>query len=330
MPEEPTWVVMAADGRIGRSYNGVPPKLGDKSKAPRLIMESNTAQILYLFSSRGECATVPVQQLPQISEVGEGANFYELTPFRANAEIVAGVCMPPMDEGYIFMATAQEQVKRVRIEDLPSISANTFTVMNVDENDRLIAAFVSNDGTEVMLTTAAGLAIRFNTDDVRPTGLPAGGMRGIKLQEGEDRVVAAFIPDDSAYIWTISNDGVAKISQGEEYPLQGRAGQGVITMRLPKNSKYLAAAAQGKADEQIVVIGSMGSHQTVKIGSAPHVKRGRNGGEFAVTFILGEEVAGVVSYQPKLVPPSNHLNNGVISLDLSESDEEEIYTEDEE
>jgi DNA gyrase subunit A len=206
----------------------------------------------------------------------------------------------------------------------------SFTVINIDENDKLIAAFLTAEGPEVMLTTAAGLSIRFNTDDVRPTGLPAGGMRGIKLQEGEDRVVAAFIPDDSAYIWTISNDGVAKISQGEEYPLQGRAGQGVITMRLPKSSKYLAAATQGKLDENIVVIGSMGSHQSIKISSAPHIKRGRNGGEFVVTFIMGEEVAGVVNYQPKLVPPSNHLNNGVISLDLSDTDEEVDYSEDEE
>jgi DNA gyrase subunit A len=329
MPEEPTWVVMAADGRIGRTYNSAAPVINEKTKiAPRLLMESNTAQVLYLFSSRGECATIPVQQLPQISEVGDGANFYELAPFGANTEIVAGICIPAMDEGYLFMATAQEQVKRLRIEDLPGISAKPFVVMNVDEKDKLIAAFITDEGTEVMLTTAAGLSIRFNTDDVRPTGLPAGGMRGIKLQDEHDRVVAALIPDDSAYIWTISNDGVAKISQVDEYPLQGRAGQGVITMRLPKDSKYLAAAAQGKLDEQIIVIGNRGTFQTIKIGSAPVIKRGRNGGNFVVT-LLGEEVASVVRYQPKLVPASTHLSNGVVSLDMSDENEEETFSEEE-
>jgi DNA gyrase subunit A len=329
MPEEPTWVVMAADGRIGRTYNGTAPKINEKTKiAPRLLMESNTAQVLYLISNKGECATIPVQQLPQISEVGDGSNFYELTTFNSAAEIVAGLCIPPMDEGYLFMATAQEQVKRLRIEDLPGISAKTFTVMNIDEKDSLIAAFITEEGTEVMLTTAAGLSIRFNTDDVRPTGLPAGGMRGIKLQDENDKVVAAFIPNESAYIWTISDDGVAKISQAEEYPLQGRAGQGVITMRLPKTSKYLAAAAQGSLEQEIIVIGSRGSFQNVKIGSAPHIKRGRNGGEFAVT-LLGEEVASVVSYQPKIALASTHLVNGVVSLDISDESEEEAYSEEE-
>jgi DNA gyrase subunit A len=73
MPEEPTWVVLAEDGKMGRTFKHEQPNVTVKTKnPPRLLMESNTAQVVYLFTAKGECATIPVQQLPQINDVGEG------------------------------------------------------------------------------------------------------------------------------------------------------------------------------------------------------------------------------------------------------------------
>lgn len=226
MPEEPTWVVLAEDGRLGRTFKADQPSVTSRMKnPPRLIMESNTAQILYLFTAKGECATIPVQQLPQINGIGEGTPFNELTTLNSDDEIVAGLCLPSMEHGYIFMATEQEQVKRIRMEDLPGMSMKTFTMMKVEEGDRLIAAIVTSGEDQIMLTTAVGQSIRFSEDDIRPMGLPAGGVRGIKLKKADDRIVAAFIPNDNHYVWSITNDGIGKISPCEEYPSQGRAGR---------------------------------------------------------------------------------------------------------
>lgn len=321
MPEEPTWVVLAEDGRLGRTFKAEQPGVTSRMKNPPcLIMESNTAQILYLFTAKGECATVPVQQLPQINEVGEGTAFSELTTLNSDDEITAGLCLPSMDSGYIFMATEQEQVKRIRMEDLPGMSMKTFTVMNIEEGDKLIAAIVTSGSEQIMLTTAAGQSIRFGEDDIRPMGLPAGGVRGIKLKDADDHVVAAFIPDDSRYVWSITNDGVAKISQCEEYPSQGRAGQGVIAMRLPTGSQYLAAAAIGRQDDNVIVMTNKGKPLYMRIGRAPNIKRGRNGGDIVLTLHEGEFVTGVISYQSKIVP-FDSVENG----DDSEIDElEEI------
>jgi DNA gyrase subunit A len=304
MPEEPTWVVLAEDGRLGRTFKAEQPGVTSRMKnPPRLIMESNTAQILYLFTTKGECATVPVQQLPQINEIGEGTPFNELTTLSRKDEITAGLCLPLMENGYIFMATEQEQVKRIRMEDLPGMSMKTFSMMNVEEGDRLISVIVTSGKAQIMLTTAAGQAIRFNEDDIRPMGLAAGGVRGIKLKDENDRVVAAFIPDDNRYIWSISNDGVAKISPCEEYPSQGRAGQGVIAMRLPKGSKYVAAAAIGRQDDNIITMTNKGKPLYMRIGRAPQLKRGRNGGDIVLTLHDDEFVTGVINYQPRIIPP---------------------------
>jgi DNA gyrase subunit A len=320
IPQEPTWVVLSADGKLGRTYNNDQPAVTTKTKnPPRLLMASNTAQVLYLFTSSGESASIPVQQLPQINEVGEGTHFKDLIPLPETAEIVAGLCLPSMDFGYIFFTTAKEQVKRIRMEDLPGVSTKSFIVMNIEEGDRLIAAFVTSGSDQVMLLTASGQAIRFDENDVRPMGLPAGGVRGIKLDEnGTDRIVAAFPVDDSAYIWSISNDGVAKISHATEYPVQGRAGQGVINMRLPKDSKEVSAAAIGKQDDNIVVMTSKSKPLYMRIGRAIQLKRGRPGGDFVLSLKDNEQVSGVVSYQPVVTVPEGSMTE---VQDISDSEE---------
>ncbi|MGJ3237800.1 MAG: DNA gyrase subunit A [Anaerolineae bacterium] len=308
MPEEPTWVILAEDGKMGRTLKHEQPSVTTKTKnPPRLLMDSNTAQVVYLFTDRGECATIPVQQLPQINEVGEGISLSDISAFTAGEQVVAGVCLPDSDNGYLFFATANDQVKRIKLEDLPGMTSKTFTVMKVDDDDTLIAAFVTSGEDQVMLSTRSGQTIRFNEDDVRPMGLNAGGVRGIKLQSDEDRVVAAFIADDSQYVFSISNDGVAKLSPCEEYPTQGRAGQGVINMRLPKGSEYVASAAIGRQDDNIIVMTSKSKPLYMRIGRAMQLKRGRNGGDFVISMRDNEVVAGIVSYQEKIkLAPALH------------------------
>ena len=317
MPEEPTWVIMAEDGKIGRTYSDEAPSITTRMKnPPRLLMHANTAQVLYLFTQRGECATIPVQQLPQINEVGEGIAFSGLSGLSADEFIAAGLCIPNMNDGYIFMATAKDQVKRIKLEDLPGVTTKPFTVMKVDDNDLLIAAFVTDGTQEVMLTTARGQTIRFVEEDVRPMGLPAGGVRGIKLKGDDDGIVGVTMADDTQYMWTITDDGIAKISPCSEYPTQGRAGQGVISMRLPADSKYVAAATIGRQDDNIIVMTSKGKPLYMRVGRAPQIPRGRKGGDIVISLREDEFVTGVVLYQPKLEPieaPELPDSNGKVS-----------------
>lgn len=304
MPEEPTWVTLTTDGKLARSYTDAPPNVTTKTKnPPMLIMKSNTAQIVYLFTADGQAATIPVQQLPQVNDPTEGINFYSVTPLTSDHEVVAGLCLPSMETGYLFTATAKAQVKRSRMEDLPGASTKAFTVMKVDKEDRLVAAFITTGKDQVMLTTAGAQTIRFPEDDVRPMGLVAGGVRGIKLQGKKDRVIAVLIANDNHQVWNITDDGIAKTSSCEEYPTQGRAGAGVITMRLPKDSREVVAAAIGHPDENIIALTNKGKPLYMRIGRAESVKRGRAGGDFVISLRSKEEVVGVITYQAEVIPP---------------------------
>lgn len=301
MPEELTWITVTTQGLLGRSHDTEAPRVKATEKdPPKFIHQSSTAQTLYLFTTDGQCATVPVQQLAATASPDEGIHFKDLSALNADSKIGAILCLPMnMTEGYIVIASTDGQLKRIRIEDLPGMSAKPFTVMNVAEGSELKWAFMTSGTDQIMLFTASGQAIRFDEDDVRPTGLPAGGMRGIKLINEKDELVGAFAVVSNQYIWNITDNGVAKISHESEFPSQKRAGSGVISIRLEGESLRLAAATIGRMDDNIIALTTHAKPLYMRIGRAPAVKRGRSGGENVITMNRKDEsVDTVVTYQP--------------------------------
>jgi DNA gyrase subunit A len=306
VPEESTWVTFSSTGRLARTLDDNAPRITAEVKdPPRFILESSTAHVLYLFTSEGRCATVPVQQIPQVASPDDGAPFGDLSPLTGSEMIVAALSLPgDIDTGYLFLTSASGQVKRIRLEDLPGMTSNIFTVMNVGDEDRLVFVFPTDGRQEVLLTTNSAQAIRFKEREVRPTGLPAGGMRGIKMLGQRDRVVGSNIAVEGQLVWNITDDGTAKVSDMAEYPSQGRAGGGVITMRLPKESREVVAATIGGADETIMVLTNKGKARSIRLGAAPAVKRGRAGGSPVMRPTRKDEViAAVVTYTSRFTAP---------------------------
>jgi DNA gyrase subunit A len=305
MPSEETWVTLTLSGKMGRSFEYAPPKVTTEQKdPPRFMLDTNTVQIVYLFTADGQCATIPVHQFPQVHEPPEGTHFSSLCALPENAEITAVVALPPnLETGYLFLATEQAEVKRLRIEDIPGLRAEAFTVMNVEKKDRLGWVMATTGENEIILVTAQGQAIRFSENDVRPTGLPAGGMRGIKLGEGADRVIGAMLAVENQFVWSITDDGIGKISPVSDFPSQGRAGSGVIAMRLPKGSTELAAATIGRQDDNIVALTSKGKAYYMRLGRAIQIPRGRPGGDIIISVPEKQRIVAVANYQPPIEEP---------------------------
>jgi DNA gyrase subunit A len=305
MPEAKAWITFTAGGKVARMLDDAPPKVTAAMKEPpRFVLEGTTGHILHLIAADGRCATIPVQNLPEANDPGEGSAFSDLCPLPASAEIISVLSLPmSSDAGYMFMATAGGLVKRVRLADLPGNMAHAFVVMNPGD-DKLIAAFPTDGRQEVVLTSNQAQAIRFKESEVRPTGLPAGGMRGIKFAGMHARVIGADIAQSGEVMFSITEDGVAKTSAIDEYPTQGRAGGGVITMRLPGSSREVAATAAGSREEPVIILSNRDKAVSMRLGRAPEIKRGRAGGDILFSMTRkGEEVLAVVKYQPLFVAP---------------------------
>jgi DNA gyrase subunit A len=268
LPDEKVWVLLSEKGTVARTTSpdmiNIPLKPREQ---PQAILEANTQDILYLFAADGRCASLPVYQLPQAREMGLGTHWAELTGFSRRDHVVAALVRPStLDEGYLTLGTIGGVVKRVRMEDLPGITSETFTVIGVADDDSLGWAKITTGEDQVILATAAGQLIRFKEETVRSMGLPASGVMGIKLANDADGVIAMDVAQPDTYVWSITDNGLAKATIIDEYPTQGRYGQGVINVRLPKDAGEVAAVVIGSEKMQILITTAIGSTKKLILG----------------------------------------------------------------
>ena len=269
LPDQQVWVMVGEKGTIGRTTSAervnVPTKPAEQ---PVAILEANTQDILYLFTADGQAVSLPVYQLAQAREVGVGKHWSELTSLTRRSHLAAALVIPPDAEGYLFLTTLMGIVKKVKLEDLPGISTDAFTVMNVQEDDSLGWAKITTGDDEIMLASASGQVIRFKEDSVRSMGLPAGGVFGIKLADEADGIISMDVVDPDAHLWSITDNGMAKVTEMSQYPVQGRHGQGVINLRLPKEASEVVAVVIGSLDTDLIITTAIGSTKQFKLGNA--------------------------------------------------------------
>jgi DNA gyrase subunit A len=269
LPDEMVWVLIGEEGTLARtSSREMISMLAKPRETPSRLMQANTQDILYLFSADGQAVSLPVYQLPQTREMGVGAHWSSLTGVARKQYLATACITPPHGDGFLILGTLGGVIKRVKMEDLPGITGTPFVAINVSDDDSLGWARVSGGDAEIVMVTAAGRAIRFKEEEVRTMGLPAGGVMGIKLANEADGVVAMELSDPEGYLWSITDNGLAKATPMSAYPVQGRYGQGVINVRLPKDASEVVASVVGKAKESLYVITAAGSARRMDIDKA--------------------------------------------------------------
>ncbi len=303
-PNEDTWVTLTASGLLSRTFEDSAPRITTEIKdPPRAVLASNTTHTLYLFTADGTCATAPVKLLQQSDNPEQGTHYGTLCALSNGDAITCALSLPPgVETGCLAAITALGEVKRLRLEDLPGLVAKPFKFMDIEKDDCLIWVGYVADGDQIVLVTAQGQAIRFEVEQVRPTGLGAGGMRAVKLSGPHDRVVGASLADERARVWVCTDTGVAKSTPVSEYPTQGRGGQGVVTIKLPKDAQGLAAATVGRLDDALVVVTNKGKAKYMRISLAPQGGRNTKGDYIISMTRLNEAVSGVVRFEPRIEP----------------------------
>jgi DNA gyrase subunit A len=269
LPDQICWVTVGEEGTIARTANPEVPSIPIKpDELPAIILQANTQDVLYLFTADGQAVSLPVYQLPQARTIGQGTHWANLTGLTKRNHVPAAVVHPAGLKGYLFLATLGGVVKRIRLEDLPGITSDPFVVMNVQDDDALGWAKLTTGEDEVILATALGQAIRFEESEVRAMGLPAGGVMGIKLASDIDGIVGLEVYKEDNYLWSITDNGLAKTTPIKSYPTQGRYGQGVINVRLPKESSEVVSVVVGEPGSDLYVITATESSRHMKLGNA--------------------------------------------------------------
>ena len=196
------------------------------------------------------------------------------------------------EETCIVTCTRLGMIKKSLIAELPGPSSQAFVLVRVNEGDRLIELSLTDNKTkDILLFTAQGMAIRFKEEEVRPMGLVAAGVNGIKLYENDEVVGMEILPAEGE-IFMITSEGRAKRVEQKEFPMQGRYGKGVIAWDLPGKVR-LAGAVLDKPNYMATIHLSKGAPKSTRLDAAAIRKRASTKGDLIVEVKPGEEVASV-------------------------------------
>jgi DNA gyrase subunit A len=231
---------------------------------------------LLCFSDGGQCYWLKVYQLPLASRGSRGKPIVNLLQLSEGERITAVLAIREFDEShYVFMATAQGTVKKTPLSAFSRPRANGIIALSLEPSDCLVGVALTDGQREILLTTTDGKAIRFAEDQVRPMGREAAGVRGIKLAEGK-RVTSLIVLGEGPVL-TVSERGYGKLTEMDDFPRHGRAGQGVIALQTSERNGTLVGARQVRRDDEVMLINSSGTLVRVPVSDIPVLGRNTQG-----------------------------------------------------
>ncbi|MBE7552654.1 MAG: DNA gyrase subunit A [Anaerolineales bacterium] len=280
VPAQAVVVAVSQSGRVCRwpAAEGLEPARGKQADSLAVAVPAHTRDTLYLFTAAGRAIIIPMHQMPIGSGPGDGPSLSEFSSGRVQP-IVAGLALSNAEEksGYVCLVTQQGKVKRVLLSDLEAVRGSEAVVIGLDKGDRLLTTFATPGKGELFLVSAQGQAIRFAEEEVRPMGLPAAGVMGMKLG-GNDLLVGAGLVKARGDVALVTRQGVGKRTELSEFPKQGRHGQGVMALKLAAGDS-LAAAATVKGADRVMLLSQKGNNKTIFAKSLPKLGRAQKGQE---------------------------------------------------
>jgi DNA gyrase subunit A len=272
----------------------------------------NTHDYILCFSNRGRLYWLKVWEVPEGSRGSRGRPIVNMFPLQEGEKI--NVVLPltgtartfPADQ-YVFMATSMGTVKKTSLDEFNNPRKGGIIAVNLDDNDFLIGAALTDGKHDVMLFSDGGKAVRFDENDVRPLGRSARGVRGMMIEDGQSVIamlVAAqdvpALPDGSAppdmartSVLTATENGYGKRTPIDEYTRHGRGTKGMIAIQQSERNGKVVAATLVHGDDDIMLITDRGVLVRTRVSEIREMGRATQG----VTLIGLDEGAKLSGMQ---------------------------------
>ena len=295
LPDQDVWLTVTRDGMIARRplEELKPETLRALAPGADLaLLRANTRHYLALFSRDGRSARLGLHQINE----GAGSHWADLSGFTRRDRVAAVTTIARNLNGdcHLVLVSRQGKVKRITLTDfLDAVNLEPTTVFNLDDKDELGWVMLAQGSQELVLVTRQGQAIRFKDDDVRPVGLPAGGVNAVKLARN-DQVIFAGLATPEAELLTVTELGYLKRSGLSDFPTQGRAGSGVVAHSLNARSGELAQAAVVAPESLLAVSTNQPSWHALALADVPLAGRNTQG-KLLLPLAPGYKVSGLLA-----------------------------------
>ena len=267
------------------------------------LFVANTHDIILCFSDRGRMYWLKVWEVPQGSRNSRGKPIVNMFPLIEGEKIT--VILPIkgyQDDHYVFMATSLGTVKKTRLSDFSNPRKAGIIAVDLNENDFLVGAAITDGKHDVMLFSDAGKAVRFDENDVRPMGRTARGVRGMNLGEAHQVIAMLVAPAEAAEgaeaavvdenglaipssVLTATENGFGKRTPIGEYTRHGRGTKGMIAIQTTERNGKVVAASLVSPEDQIMLITTGGILVRTRVSEIREMGRATQG----VTLINVDE-----------------------------------------
>ena len=227
------------------------------------------------FTNLGRVYKLKGYQIPEGNRTSKGIPLVNMINFQDGEHLAAVTNISDIanQEQCIFFATKKGIIKRTSVSQFQNIRTNGINAINLTEGDELLQVEVTDGHREIILGASNGKAIRFNEETVREIGRSATGVRGMKLNEGDELVGMAVVRDDVKDILVVTEKGYGKRTDADEYRLQTRGGMGVKTLNITDKNGRLASLRAVNDDLDLIATTNKGV--TIRMHCADISQTGR-------------------------------------------------------
>jgi DNA gyrase subunit A len=267
--------------RGGKGMKGTTTK--DDEYVEHLFVATNHNYILF-FTEKGQCYWLKVYEIPEGSRLSRGRAIVNLINIDKDDTIKTFVPVETLDDEeyinnhYIMMATREGKVKKTSLEAYSRPRSNGIIGININEDDALLEASLTDGDSNVVLANRKGRAIRFHEEEVRDMGRNTSGVKGMTLGKDNELVDMVVIKNThGATVLAISENGYGKRSLVEDYREQSRGGKGVITLKVTGKTGELIALKEVSDKDDLMLITESGKVIRMNCGDIRTMGRNTQG-----------------------------------------------------
>jgi DNA gyrase subunit A len=297
------------------------------------IYTASMHNTMLFFTDRGLVYKMKVYELPEGAKNSKGRALQNLLNIEPGDQVNAFIRCKQLDDPeftgshYLVFATANGIVKKTSLTEYARVMAKGKKAIVIREGDRLIGVELTDGNSEILLANRNGRAIRFHESKLRSMGRVSTGVRGMKLDGGDDAVIGliAMNAETDNNVMVLSQEGFGKRSLLEYYRITNRGGKGVKTMNVTEKTGRLVAFKSVNDDNDLVIINKSGITLRIHVASVRVMGRATQGVRIINLDKRNDVIASVCCVD---ADPEEEVEEIIEGEELPDMIEEPIVNED--
>ena len=308
------------------------------------IYPATMHQTMLFFTKKGRCYWLKCYEIPEGDKNFKGRAIQNMLNIESDDSVNALLRLRGLDDEefvkshYVVYATKNGTVKKTSLEAYSRPRANGVIAINIVEGDEVVDVRLTNGKNELILANRNGRAVRFNESDVRCMGRVSTGVRGMKLDEGDDAVIGMIVVNDASAetVMVVSEEGYGKRSQVEDYRKTARGGKGVKTLSITEKTGRLVAIKNVTDDNDLMIINRSGIAIRLSVADCRVMGRATQGVRLinlakkndviaSVCKVMSSELEASVEEESK--NSFNEKQNAIVADNGNEAGGEEVNSE---